>query len=581
MTRMQRLSARLSKELRADQSKAISAALGSLRRGRSPLIVMPTGTGKSIVATAVLAEFLGRRKRALVVIGSDALLVQWTAVLTSAGFTVGVEKAGQRADDDAQVVVASVQTIGRENGRRAFDPDAFAVVVFDEAHHAPASSWRRVADRYRCPKLGLTATPDRLDEQSLGVVFDDVPYTMELIEAIEQGLVVPIVQRSVFVEAIDVSRVESLNRDLRKDQIAKVVIKAKALQGVAVPLLDHMGDRKTIAFAASVAHARALARVLNRKRRGVAVVLDGEDTAERREKVLADFRAGRFQILVNCGLFLEGFDLPEVACVAMARPTKSRLLYAQAIGRATRLHPGKTDCLILDFCGNAGRHKLVTAIDLLARPGQAKGDDGERPGVKAAAKDLIKGDPTLAAHMAMERARRLPADVLERYRTVDVDLFPSALDELRRGRSLNSVATESGISISRLWALARENGIDTKRKRRQPRTAMCPVCRQENRFKAGEPWRNFVQRKTCGRYECNMAMRWAARPKKERNVCAVVGCSRIASRDSDYCSIQHGIVGRKALMLVTKMGASVDAAASTFLIDPEVLERRIRSWSAT
>jgi superfamily II DNA or RNA helicase len=395
-------------KLHGYQKDAVKAAQGSLRRGKNPLVIMPTGTGKTVVFSELIRRTLGKRrgKRAIVLAHRSELLNQARDRLRSFGLTAEIEQAGQRASDTCQVVVASVQTVAHK--KRRLDREAFDLVVVDEAHHVPASTYQRILKHYRCPVAGFTATADRLDEKSLGGVFNEVAYAMDMLTAIESGIIVPIIQRTVTVESIDVSRVKTIHGDLSSAELGKVLSKVKVLQGVAVPLLEHMGDRKTLAFAATVQHAHALANVLNRMRPGIARAVDGGDAPEYRARTLADFEAGKFQVLVNCQLFTEGFDMPSVSCVAMARPTQSRLLYAQAIGRATRLCSNKCDALILDFVGNSGKHSLVSSIDLLSRT-------EESPGVKSAAKKLIKDNPDINVHEALELARRLPIEVLKSY----------------------------------------------------------------------------------------------------------------------------------------------------------------------
>ena len=394
------------------QQVAVDSAARSLRRKRNPLIVSPTGTGKSMIGAALLKRTIGRR-RALVVAHRDDLLGRWCDHLAAQGIRADIEQAERVASARAQVVVASVATISRES--RRFDEGDFALVVLDEAHHAPAETWQRVARHYRCPRVGMTATPFRLDGKPLlGDLFDEVAYEMDLPTAIERGLVPPIYQRTVTVDAIDISRVRSRNGDLNAKDLGKVLTKVESLQGVAMPLVDMIGDRRTVAFAASVQHAEALAEQINGLRPGMARAISGDADRSHRDQILRDFEAGAFQVLCNCQLFTEGFDSPAISCVAMARPTESLALYTQAIGRALRLHPAKCDALVIDFCGNAGRHQLVSVVDLLI----AKDD---RAGTREfVAKGPVEGLPV---HLALERARALPTDVIERYRTESVDPF--------------------------------------------------------------------------------------------------------------------------------------------------------------
>jgi hypothetical protein len=202
-----------------------------------------------------------------------------------------------------------------------------------------------------------------------------------------------------------------------------VLVEEENLHGVAHPTVELAGDRPTMVFAATVAHAHALARVMQRRAGADQVVaLDGTTDRELRRDALRRFGAGEFQFLVNCALFLEGFDAPRISCVSVARPTKSRILYTQAIGRGTRLHPGKRDLLVLDFEGNAGKHALVCALDVL--------DGNDDPELRDKARALMAGDPQLdilgaldGAAQAIAEAKRRKVLAEARYRAVDVDPF--------------------------------------------------------------------------------------------------------------------------------------------------------------
>jgi superfamily II DNA or RNA helicase len=337
--------------------------------------VLPTGTGK----TVVFSELVRKQQndiggRALVVAHRTELLEQARNKLRDVGVWAALEKAEHRARTE-RVVVASVQTLKGKRLRR-FRPDEFDVVIVDEAHHATAASYRGILEYFKAARvLGVTATPDRADGTALGEIFGSVAYRYELRDAIRDKWLVPIVARRIFLEKVDLSGIKSRAGDLAQDELAEVMATDEAVVGVVVPLLEQAGDRPTIVFGVDVAHSTAIAHALCERRAGCARVAHGEMGDVERAELLADFRARRFQFLVNCALFTEGFDEPSVSCVACARPTKSRALYTQMAGRGTRLlgatweeslRAGKRDMLLLDFAGNAGRHKLVGPLDALA-----------------------------------------------------------------------------------------------------------------------------------------------------------------------------------------------------------------------
>lgn len=208
------------------------------------------------------------------------------------------------------VVVSTVQTQnagGDGEGRKArFDPDEFILVVVDEAHHATADSYRKVIDYYRQnPKLkvlGVTATPDRHDEEALGQVFGSVAFEYGIVDAIADGFLTPIRQQVVSVSDLDLSQVRTTAGDLNGADLAKVLEFEKNLHGMVAPTLEIVGDRKTLIFAASVAQAERIAEIINRHKSGAAECIFGNTEKDRRRELLRQYATGMFQFLVNVGV---------------------------------------------------------------------------------------------------------------------------------------------------------------------------------------------------------------------------------------------------------------------------------------
>lgn len=266
-----------------------------------------------------------------------------------------------------------------------FDPELVSLVVMDEAHHAPASTYVRVKDYFTKAKiLGLTATPDRADEIAMGRVFDSVSFEYDLPTAIDDGWLVPIIQQYITVEDLDFSNVRTTAGDLNEGDLESIIREERMLHRIASPTIELAGDRPVLAFTPGVESAQKLTAIFNRHKPDSAVCIIGSTPREERRDEIKRFGNGERQYLVGCGVFLEGFDAPATSVICMARPTKSRSLYSQAIGRATRPLPGvvdnlenseerrnaiafsdKPDCLILDFVGNSGRHKLISTTDIL------------------------------------------------------------------------------------------------------------------------------------------------------------------------------------------------------------------------
>jgi len=427
-------------ELRPYQAAAITAVGGALGRDRTTLVVLPTGTGKTVVFAELARREVAAGGRVLVLAHRTELLDQAARKLQDVAVSAQLERGSLRAGN-AQVVVASVQTLHTRRLAR-FPRDAFQLLVVDEAHHASAATYRAILGYFESAKvLGVTATPDRSDGSALGDVFASCAYRYDLREAIRDQWLVPIRARRIVVDGLDLSSVHTRAGDLAQNELAEVMQREEVLHGIASPLLEQAGDRRAIVFAVDVATSHALADVLNRHREGCARALDGGADDLTRRTTLHEFRLGRFQFLVNCALFTEGFDEPSMACVAVCRPTKSRALYTQMVGRGTRLlgrsyaesiAAGKRDVLLLDFTGNSGRHRLIGPADCLA--------GAELDAEQAAVVDRMLGAEQLelesvlaaaAAEVAAQR-ERVKLVATAHYRTHEVDPFLGAFFDRQR-----------------------------------------------------------------------------------------------------------------------------------------------------
>ena len=371
---------------------------------RKALVVMPTGCGKTIVIAliiqAIAKMFQGRvmflaHRQELIWQGMDK-------IKKVTGLACDVEMGAYRAEVDknlfaprSHVIASTIQThiAGGDGGGRMgkFNPQDFSLLVVDEAHHATSPSYRRVIEYYMQNEnivvLGVTATPDRADEQALGQIFDAVAFEYHILEAINDGWLVPIEQQVVHVSSLDLSKVRTTAGDLNGADLAAVMQSEKNLHGIAYSDIEILGDRRGIGFAASVHQAEMLSEIFNRHRPGMCNVVSAKTEEEARRKIISDFAAGRYRFIWNCGVFTEGFDDAGVEVVSIARPTKSRALYAQMGGRGTRPHDSiahalndvpnailrrgmiarsvKPSCLIVDHVGNSGKHKLITTADIL------------------------------------------------------------------------------------------------------------------------------------------------------------------------------------------------------------------------
>ncbi len=360
---------------------------------------------------------------------------------------VGIERAESRSLARQPVVVGSVQTLQGKKRLERFTRDSFGLIVIDEAHHVPAAGYRRILKHFQGAKrLGVTATPYRLDQENLGTWFDSYAFEYGLAEAIADGWLVPILARRVLLEDLNLAGVRRTAGDFNKKQLATVMERGVLVEEVVQPTLEHAGRRPTLVFATSVEHSRLLAESFNAHRAGSARSVDGSLPARKREAILAGFAEREFQFLVNCELLTEGVDIPQIACVAMARPTQSRALYMQALGRGTRLlgtsiaesrARGKEDLLVLDFVGVTARHRAVDVLDVLV-PGlstlaREKAEERLREGgrpmdVARQEESRIREQATAAGGRKIRYELTAPAEILK-LPLEEGELDSSATDE--------------------------------------------------------------------------------------------------------------------------------------------------------
>jgi superfamily II DNA or RNA helicase len=420
------------------QETAIANVRRELAGNRSTLLVLPTGTGKTYTAARVMAAWPGN---VLWCAHRDELLNRETGAARDleavCGELVSFEQAEQRSDG-SRIVVASVPTLRGDRLARFMGRHRPTLIVFDEAHHAVADTYRAIERAAPEAKLlGLTATPDRADARAMGQVFESVAFVYEILDAIRDGYLVRVRQFAEHVDEIDLSGVGTVAGDLNQGQLDVVMAAEKVLHGIVEPTVRRAGDRPTIAFFTSVEAAHRAAEIFNRYKPDQARAVDGTTATDTRKRLFRDFKAGVFQYLCNVGIATEGVDLPPTACIAMGRPTSSRSLYAQCIGRGLRLSPGKVDCLVIDFVGNSGRHKLVTAKEVLGgRYDDEVKERAQRKIDQAAAdgKDILTDEALEEAQRERdaERARQaIPrGKVKARVRSTSVEVDPFELLDL-------------------------------------------------------------------------------------------------------------------------------------------------------
>lgn len=326
------------------------------------LLVLPTGTGKTIVFASVAADQVRAGDRVLILAHRGELLEQAADKLQrSTGLVSAVEKAESTCLNSwFRVVVGSVQTLQRPARLERFPRDYFGTIIIDEAHHAITDGYRRILDYFESAKvLGVTATPDRGDMRNLGEVFDSLAYEYKLTDAIKEGYLCKIMAQTIPLQ-LDISGVALSGGDYAVGELGTAL--DPYLEQIAAEMVQRCRGRKTVVFLPLIKTSQKFRDLLNAK--GFRAAEVNGQSADRKE-VLADFDAGKYNVLCNSMLLTEGWDCPSVDCVVVLRPTKVRSLYSQMVGRGTRLAEGKTDLLLLDFLWMTDKHELCRPADLV------------------------------------------------------------------------------------------------------------------------------------------------------------------------------------------------------------------------
>ena len=350
-------------QLRPYQQEAKEAIQGEWQKElQKTLLVLPTGTGKTIVFNKLAEDCVRDGERVLILAHRGELLDQAASKLSQA---TGLGCAVEKADDTClgswyRVVVGSVQSLMREKRLMQFPTDFFNTIIVDEAHHCLADSYQRVLAHFKDAKvLGVTATPDRGDMRNLGQYFESLAYEYTLPKAIKDGFLCPIKAQTIPLK-LDLTGVGTQAGDFKTRDLGTAL--DPYLYQIADEMAKYCLDRKTVVFLPLIKTSQKFRDILNSK--GLrAVEVNGQ--SDNRETVQHDFENGKYDVICNAMLYTEGWDCPPVDCIVVLRPTKIRSLYSQMVGRGTRLFPGKDHLLLLDFLWHTERHELCHPAHLI------------------------------------------------------------------------------------------------------------------------------------------------------------------------------------------------------------------------
>jgi superfamily II DNA or RNA helicase len=349
--------------LRPYQKEAKEAIFAEWAKGiLKTLLVLPTGTGKTIVFSDVTADCVRNGERVLILAHRGELLDQAADKLSkSTGLGCATEKAEETCLGSwFRVVVGSIQSLMRDKRLQQFPPDYFDSIIVDEAHHCISDGYQKVLQYFSNAKiLGVTATPDRGDMKNLGSYFESLAYEYTLPKAIKEGYLSPIKAITIPIK-LDLTGVGVQAGDFKAADIGTAL--DPYLYQIADEMEKYCKDRKTVVFLPLIKTSQKFRDILLDK--GFSAAEVNGDSGDRAQ-VLSDFDAGRYNVLCNSMLLTEGWDCPSVDCIVVLRPTKVRALYSQMVGRGTRLFPGKDHLLLLDFLWHTERHELCHPAHLI------------------------------------------------------------------------------------------------------------------------------------------------------------------------------------------------------------------------
>jgi superfamily II DNA or RNA helicase len=349
--------------LRDYQQQVIADTYGHIRSGEKRILIFaPTGAGKTIIATRVVSDAISRQKKVLFVVHREILVSQTFNKFSAVGLRCGFIKAGWSEDTDAEVQIASVQTLPK---RSEWKQLSFELIIFDECHLVAFSAICQQMMVSIFPDaiyLGLTATPWRLSKrESMGDIFSSLVCAPMPGELINSGFLVKPSYYNLNFD-IQLDEIDLIDGDYNLNQLSATCDRPELIHQICQSWHDMAYSRPTIVFAVSVAHAQNIEKAFNDFGVTAASVTGNTPIAQRNE-LYQKLANGELLVLVSCAALSEGFDVPQVSCIILARPTKSKALYFQQLGRGLRLALDKFDCLVLDQSQNVIEHGFIEDLE--------------------------------------------------------------------------------------------------------------------------------------------------------------------------------------------------------------------------
>lgn len=320
-------------KLRTYQQEALDSLIKAFKKKKTSLLVLPTGAGKTVIFSHLVKE-----------LGIKTLAVAHTVEIIQQ-----IQKTAEKVGVSDLLSAASIQLCSLRRDKIA--KEGFELLIVDECHRICSPSYEAMIKAIAPLKLlGVTATPFRTDKKKIKDLLGEPVYTMGLLEMIQNGFLADFEGYRCQTQ-IDVSGVATKNGDFQQGALSSIINVSNRNELIVDQYLELAADSKALAFCADVAHCVQLEKVFNS--RGIpSRAIYGKLTRDQRAGILEDFRSGRIRVLTNCQILTEGFDEPSIETLLMARPTISKVLYTQMIGRGSRKAPGKNVCKVIEFTDN-------------------------------------------------------------------------------------------------------------------------------------------------------------------------------------------------------------------------------------
>jgi len=440
--------------LRYYQKDALEAAVQGAHEHQKQLIVMPTGSGKTILFSKLAERALPGRS--LVLVDKQILADQaCEKIEQSISVLPGREQGEHRADAKHSIVVSTVQSMVNRLGR--WPRDHFAQVICDEAHCVLADSWQACVSHFdkHAKIFGFTATPFRGDKKNLGRYFDNIAYEISLRRLIHDGYLSPIKVKALPVQ-IDISNVSSVAGDFHSGRLHDSL--TPRLHKIADAIKEHASGRKILAFLPLIETSRQFAQICN----SVGLKAQHVSSQEReKDTLLKHFKSCDGGLMSNAMILSTGYDNPKIDCVVVLRPTRSTPLYCQMVGRGTRTAPGKEYLLVLDFLWHHERHNLVRPANLLSETSDVAEIMTQHSFDVGGEVDLLELEASAVEQRRRSLEEEIRANERRKAKVVNPVEFHLALGDVGAAQYVPTVAWESEPPTSKQLKLLEKFKIDS------------------------------------------------------------------------------------------------------------------------